>query len=175
MPHEVLEASSDKSTYSESQTNAAERALKVESLAALRWSKTEVQAALEQNGWDEQAAERALEIQRMEALGWSKDEAEAELEQNGKNDDDFIRTTKKLINYNKIYKIIKLDVDSSDTIFMLKSKIYNIEDIPESDQQIIFERKFEQIINHLEDDRTLSSYKIRNNSQLTVLINNNEQ
>lgn len=174
MSQERKEASSGKSTYSESQTNAAERALKVESLAALRWSKAEVQAALEQNGWDEQAAERALEIQRMEALGWSKDEAEAELEQNGKNDDDFIRTTKKLIKYNKIYKIIKLDVDSSDTIFMLKSKIYNIEGIPELDQQIFFERDFGSIIIHLEDNMTLSSYKIRNNSQLTVLIKNNE-
>jgi hypothetical protein len=90
-----------------------------------------------------------------------------------RNDDDY-QTTKKLINDNKIYKIIKLDVDSSDTIFMLKSKIYNIEGIPELDQQIIFEWNFEQIIIHLEDHRTLSSYKIRNNSTLTVLINNNE-
>jgi Holliday junction resolvasome RuvABC DNA-binding subunit len=62
---------------------AAEAALKVEALVALGWSEAEVQAALEQNGWDQQAAEAALKVEALVALGWSKAEVQVALEQNG--------------------------------------------------------------------------------------------
>lgn len=63
-----------------------------------------------------------------------------------------------------IEKTIVIDVDSSETISILKSKIYDIEGIDPSHQEL----NFQEI--HLDNDRTILNYKIPNKSTLKLII-----
>ncbi len=76
----------------------------------------------------------------------------------------------KFIKSDTTEKTINVDVDSSDTISILKSKIYNIESIEPSRQELSFQPPYGSNIIHLENDRTISSYKIPNKSVLKLII-----
>jgi hypothetical protein len=69
-------------------------------------------------------------------------------------------------------KIIVVDIDSSETIAQLKSKIFDIESIEPSRQRLSFSQfMFGSNITHLNDDTsTIASYKIPNQSYIRLFV-----
>ena len=76
----------------------------------------------------------------------------------------------KIIKPDRTEKTIVVDVDSSETISILKSKINGIEKIEPSHQELSFQSVFGGNIIHLENDKTIVSYRIPNNSVLKLII-----
>jgi L-cysteine desulfidase len=68
-----------------------------------------------------------------------------------------------------IEKTVLISVDTSETILTLKTKIYNKEGIDPSYQHLMIKKPYSTIV-HLENDRTIASYKIQNNSELALSI-----
>ena len=69
-------------------------------------------------------------------------------------------------------KIIIVDIDSSETIAQLKSKIFDIESIEPSRQRLSYLSEsifISQFIN-LDNDRTIASYKILNQSYINLFV-----
>jgi hypothetical protein len=69
-------------------------------------------------------------------------------------------------------KIIIIDIDTSETIAQLKSKIFDIESIEPSRQRlsILSQTIFGRNLIQLADDRTIGSYKIRNYSDIRLVV-----
>lgn len=61
-------------------------------------------------------------------------------------------------------KSITLEVELTDYIYIIKTKIKNIEGIEEERQRLIFEN------NNLDDNKTLADYNIQNESILNLVI-----
>ena len=68
------------------------------------------------------------------------------------------------IRVRSIFGVTTVEVDSSDTIFDVKSKIYNKEGFPTDQQHLMFNG------NKLEDSRTLGDYNIQEGSQIEMAI-----
>jgi hypothetical protein len=66
-------------------------------------------------------------------------------------------------------KTILVDIDSSEAIATLKSKIFNKIGIEPSHQHLMIKKPYVTIV-HLENDRTIASYNITNNTELTLSI-----
>jgi len=67
-------------------------------------------------------------------------------------------------------KPIKVDVDSAETISAIKTKIFQKVGVEPQKQHLILKQQFGSDITHLENDRTIASYKIPNNSILKLSI-----
>jgi hypothetical protein len=69
-------------------------------------------------------------------------------------------------------KIIIVDIDTYETIAQLKSKIFDIESIEPSRQRlsILSQTVFGRNLIQLADDRTIGSYKIRNYSDIRLVV-----
>jgi hypothetical protein len=68
-----------------------------------------------------------------------------------------------------IEKTVLISVDTSETILTLKTKIYNKVGIVPSHQHLMIKKPYSTIV-HLQNDRTIASYNIQNNSELALSI-----
>jgi len=67
-------------------------------------------------------------------------------------------------------KIIKVDIDTSETIAQLKSKIFDIESIDPSRQKLSYSKFMVDSSINLENDMTIASYKIPNKSYIRLVV-----